>query len=197
MLRCRLPCRSGHCGWALDDARYPCVSGVQQLTVTANEAGQRLDRWLRRHFPHIPQGRIEKLCRKGEIRIDGGRVKAATRVKQGQAVRIPPLPAPDTRPAPHAADAVSKDDAEAIQAAVLYRDDHLIALNKPPRLALAGRQQADPSYRQSGRSTAVWIGRKAASRPSSGQGHIRSPAACSHTHRCRGPNPRIPRPRDK
>ena len=52
-------------------------------------------------FPHLPQGRIEKMCRKGEIRVDGGRVKAATRLEAGQAVRIPPLPDPaEAAPAP-------------------------------------------------------------------------------------------------
>ncbi|NND42451.1 MAG: RluA family pseudouridine synthase, partial [Silicimonas sp.] len=56
------------------------MTGVQTLTIGADEADQRLDRWFRRHFPHVPQGRIEKMCRKGEIRVDGGRVKPATRV---------------------------------------------------------------------------------------------------------------------
>jgi len=112
------------------------MTGVQTLTVAADEADQRLDRWFRRHFPHVPQGRIEKMCRKGEIRVDGGRVKAASRVHPGQVVRVPPLPdlpapAPDR---PRVTDA----DAEMIRAAVLYRDDHLIALNKPPGLPSQG-----------------------------------------------------------
>ena len=70
------------------------MSGVQTVQVTPDEGDQRLDRWFRRRFPHIGQGRIEKMCRKGEIRIDGGRVKPATRVEAGQSVRIPPLPEP-------------------------------------------------------------------------------------------------------
>ena len=56
------------------------MSQVQQLTVGPDQAEQRLDRWFRRQFPHISQVQIEKLCRKGEIRVDGGRVKAASRV---------------------------------------------------------------------------------------------------------------------
>ena len=114
------------------------MSSVRKLTITADEAGQRLDRWLRRHFPHVPQGRIEKLCRKGEIRIDGGRVKAATRVEQGQAVRIPPLPEADAQPGSNAGAAISPVDAAAIRAAVLYRDDQLIAIDKPPGLPTQG-----------------------------------------------------------
>ena len=48
------------------------MTGVQTVTVAEGEGDQRLDRWLRRRFPHVSQGRIEKLCRKGEIRVDGG-----------------------------------------------------------------------------------------------------------------------------
>jgi 23S rRNA pseudouridine955/2504/2580 synthase len=113
------------------------MSGVQLLNVAQGEGDQRLDRWLRRHFPHISQGRIEKMCRKGEIRVDGGRVKAATRLSEGQEVRIPPLPSSDARPAP-APTKVSDADARMIRACVIYRDDHILALNKPHGLAVQG-----------------------------------------------------------
>jgi 23S rRNA pseudouridine955/2504/2580 synthase len=112
------------------------MSGVQTLTVGAGEGAQRLDRWFRRRFPHVPQGRIEKMCRKGEIRVDGGRAKPATRVEEGQSIRVPPLP--EAGPPPPDRPAVSERDAEMIRAAVLYRDDHLIALNKPPGLPSQG-----------------------------------------------------------
>ena len=51
------------------------MSRVQTLTVEEGDGDQRLDRWFKRLFPQITQGRIEKMCRKGEIRVDGGRVK--------------------------------------------------------------------------------------------------------------------------
>ena len=51
------------------------MSKVQNITVGPGDADQRLDRWLKRLFPHLGQGRIEKMCRKGELRVDGGRVK--------------------------------------------------------------------------------------------------------------------------
>ncbi len=114
------------------------MSGVQTLTVGPGEGDQRLDRWFRRRFAHVPQGRIEKMCRKGEIRVDGGRVKPATRVEEGQTVRIPPLPEPGTeRPKP-AAPRISDADAQMIRDAVLWKDDHIIALNKPPGLPTQG-----------------------------------------------------------
>ena len=114
------------------------MSGVQTLTVEPGDGDQRLDRWFRRHFPHIGQGRIEKMCRKGEIRVDGGRAKPATRLEVGQQVRIPPLPDEDA-PRPEAPKpTVSDKDAEMIRACVIYRDDHIIALNKPPGLPTQG-----------------------------------------------------------
>ena len=113
------------------------MTGVQILTVEDGEGDQRIDRWLRRRFPHLSQGRIEKMCRKGELRLNGARVKSATRVADGQQVRVPPLPDPgeiSSAPVPKISDA----DAEMIQRAVIYRDDHVLALNKPPGLPSQG-----------------------------------------------------------
>ncbi|SDL09378.1 RluA family pseudouridine synthase [Aliiruegeria lutimaris] len=112
------------------------MSRVQQIEVTVDEAGQRLDRWFRRHFPHVGQGRIEKMCRKGELRVDGGRVKTSSRVEAGQVVRVPPLPDEDA-PRPERP-AVSEADEKLIRAAVIYRDDHIIAINKPAGLPTQG-----------------------------------------------------------
>ncbi|EKE43426.1 hypothetical protein OCGS_2464 [Oceaniovalibus guishaninsula JLT2003] len=114
------------------------MSNVQTLTVGPDEGDQRLDRWFRARFPQIPQGRIEKMCRKGEIRVDGGRVKASSRVAEGQQVRIPPLPQTPAPQVHRSAAFVSDADAAMMRAAVIYRDDHLIALNKPPGLASQG-----------------------------------------------------------
>ena len=113
------------------------MSGVQTITVGPGDGGQRLDRWLRRMFPHVPQGRIEKMCRKGELRVDGGRVKANARLETGQDVRIPPLP--DPAPTIQKRDPrVSEADARFIRSCVLWQDDHIIALNKPPGLPVQG-----------------------------------------------------------
>jgi 23S rRNA pseudouridine955/2504/2580 synthase len=113
------------------------VSAVRHMTVGEEEADQRLDRWLRRRFPHLTQGRVERMCRKGEIRVDGGRVRPATRLAAGQDVRVPPMGTSEDAASP-SAPRVSEADAAMIQAAVLYRDDAVIALNKPPGLAVQG-----------------------------------------------------------
>ena len=112
------------------------MSGVRQVAVGAEDADQRLDRWLRRLHPQVSQARIERMCRKGEIRVDGGRVKPSTRLEAGQSVRLPPIADEALPPAPEAA--VSEADAAMIRAAVLYRDDEVIALDKPPGLAVQG-----------------------------------------------------------
>ncbi|HVG49708.1 MAG TPA: S4 domain-containing protein, partial [Rubellimicrobium sp.] len=112
------------------------MSGVQLIAVAEGEGDQRLDRWLRKRFPNLTQGAIEKMCRKGELRVDGGRVTSATRVADGQTVRVPPMPDLDQQaPAPSR---IARGDEAMIQAAVLWKDEHIIALNKPPGLASQG-----------------------------------------------------------
>lgn len=112
------------------------MSSVQIVKVTEEEGEQRLDRWLKRRFPQLTQGAIEKMCRKGELRVNGGRVKANTRVEPGQDVRVPPLPDPGAKPPVE--DGPSASDAEMIQACVLWKDEHIIAINKPPGLPSQG-----------------------------------------------------------
>ncbi len=114
------------------------MSGVRTLTVADSDGEARLDRWLRKRFPEITQGQVEKLCRTGQIRVDGGRVKASARVAPGMQVRVPPLPksAPATAPRPEAG--ITEADARMIQAAVLWKDEHIIALDKPPGLPSQG-----------------------------------------------------------
>lgn len=113
------------------------MSGVQTLTIGADEGDQRLDRWLKKKFPQLNQIAIEKMCRKGELRVDGARAKPATRIEAGQDIRVPPLP--DAAPAPPPRTATPRDgDAQMIQAAVLWKDEHIIALNKPAGLPSQG-----------------------------------------------------------
>jgi len=119
------------------------MSGVQQISVTVDEGEIRLDRWFRRRYPGLKHGRLEKLLRTGQVRVDGGRAKANQRLQPGQIVRVPPLDAQgedkagkaDRKPA---APQVSDKDAAMIQGMILYQDKDLIALNKPAGLAVQG-----------------------------------------------------------
>ncbi len=119
------------------------MSRVQHRTVGPDEAEQRLDRWFRRQFPQVTQGLLEKLCRKGDVRVDGGRVKTSARIGPGQVVRVPPLPdAPATLAdrigAPIGPVGPNAAETRAMADAVVFRDDHMIVLNKPPGLAVQG-----------------------------------------------------------
>lgn len=110
---------------------------VPTHTVTDDEADIRLDRWLRRHFPGLPQSAIQKLCRTGQVRVDGHRVETSARLAPGQAVRVPPLPAAVPAPAKPEARIDPADEAW-VRDMVIYQDDHLIALNKPHGLPTQG-----------------------------------------------------------
>ncbi len=118
---------------------------VATLTVSEDEADIRLDRWFRRHFPGLTQASIQKLCRTGQVRVDGHRAEAATRLAAGQSVRVPPLPAPPgssagagAGPAPKPRPEIDPHTARDLQRLVIYRDDHVLVLNKPHGLPVQG-----------------------------------------------------------
>lgn len=120
------------------------MSGVETRRVAAGEGDQRLDRWFRKHYPELGFGRLAKLLRTGQVRVDGKRAQPSTRLVEGQAIRVPPLGGPggsgeQAAPEPQReAPALSDAEAEALRARVLYRDDWLIALDKPVGLAVQG-----------------------------------------------------------
>jgi len=111
------------------------MSGVQTLKVEASEDGSRVDRWFKRRFPHVSAVMVQKLCRKGQIRVDGARVKGDSRVSEGQEIRVPPLPEPGTKPK---RESLSAEDTAFVKSLVIYEDDTLIAFNKPAGLAVQG-----------------------------------------------------------
>ena len=115
------------------------MSGVSTVTVRPEDGSGRLDRWFRRHYPGLSHGRLEKLLRTGQIRVDGKRARAGDPVSPGQSIRVPPL----TETPSTTADAARKpparpQDAALLRDAVLYRDDWALVLNKPAGLAVQG-----------------------------------------------------------
>ena len=118
------------------------MSDVRLVPVADGDADIRLDRWFKRHFPALKHGRLEKLLRTGQIRVDGGRAKASTRLAPGQTVRVPPL-GEEAAAAGSGAGAprrpvISDQDRDWIRSLVVYEDEDLIALNKPPGIAVQG-----------------------------------------------------------
>jgi len=114
---------------------------VQILTVAADEADLRLDRWFKRHFPSVGHGLLEKWLRTGQVRVDGKRVKANHRLEIGQPIRVPPIPEETAHAAPAAKPQhppVDERTARMLAEAVLYMDDDVLILDKPPGLAVQG-----------------------------------------------------------
>jgi 23S rRNA pseudouridine955/2504/2580 synthase len=109
---------------------------VETKQVSAAEDGMRLDRWFKTHYATLPHSRLEKLLRTGQVRVDGGRTKASTRLQAGQSIRVPPLP--DIAPPPAAKRALSKADRDFLSSITLYEDDDLLVLNKPSGIAVQG-----------------------------------------------------------
>lgn len=111
--------------------------GAQTLEVSEDEEGMRLDRWFKRRIPALALSHLNKIVRTGQVRVDGARVKAATRLTQGQNVRVPPLNLEASAPAPAKAE-ISQADLRALRGMILFEDKDLLVLNKPFGLAVQG-----------------------------------------------------------
>jgi 23S rRNA pseudouridine955/2504/2580 synthase len=107
---------------------------VQHLTVSADEAGQRLDNFLQKRLGDLPRSRIYRVIRKGEVRVNGKRAAPAQRLAADDRIRIPPvrLPAPG-EPARPAAGLLAR-----IAAAVIREEPRLLVLDKPAGVAVHG-----------------------------------------------------------
>jgi 23S rRNA pseudouridine955/2504/2580 synthase len=115
------------------------MTQVQTLPVIADDEDIRLDRWFKRHFPELGHGRLEKMLRTGQIRVDGKRAKSSTRLIVGQNIRVPPMgAAPATNGKPKIRPQIDERETAWLQDAILHMDDQVIAINKPPGLAVQG-----------------------------------------------------------
>lgn len=112
------------------------MSAVETISVGEGEAGMRLDRWFKAHYPALGHGELEKLLRKGNIRVNGTRAKANRRLEAGETVRVPPLG--DKAAAPKSYAPASREDAEFLKRITIYEDADILALNKPFGLAVQG-----------------------------------------------------------
>jgi 23S rRNA pseudouridine955/2504/2580 synthase len=108
--------------------------------VTQDEAGLRLDRWFKRHYPALGHGPLEKLLRTGQVRIDGKRASAGDRLEAGQAIRIPPQLQGQTGQQPQAprSSTISEADREFMERMVIHEDASVFVLNKPSGIATQG-----------------------------------------------------------
>lgn len=109
-------------------------SPVTMRKVTADEAGQRIDNFLMRHFKTVPRSRVYRLLRKGEVRVNRKRVDAEYRIQEGDDVRLPPvrIDAGDELRVP------SSSLLELLEKAVIFQDRHLLVIDKPAGVAVHG-----------------------------------------------------------
>jgi 23S rRNA pseudouridine955/2504/2580 synthase len=109
-------------------------SAIEMRTITEQEAGQRIDNLLMRHFKTVPRSRVYRLLRKGEVRVNRKRVDAEYRVAAGDEVRLPPVridrSSEPGRP--------SSSLQELLERAVIYQDKHLLVIDKPSGVAVHG-----------------------------------------------------------
>ena len=121
----------------LPQGERAAASGVQNVTVSADESGMRVDRFLEAKFPGLSFSHIQRVIRKGEVRVNGKRTQPKNRLEAGQTMRIPPLRldrAPSSSPG-NPADAKTRDFLKSI---TLYEDADVMVLNKPMGLAVQG-----------------------------------------------------------
>jgi 23S rRNA pseudouridine955/2504/2580 synthase len=109
-------------------------SPLTMRTVTADEAGQRIDNFLMRHFKTVPRSRVYRLLRKGEVRVNRKRVDAEYRIQEGDELRLPPVridaDAEPGRP--------STSLLELMERSVIFQDRHLLVIDKPAGVAVHG-----------------------------------------------------------
>lgn len=112
------------------------MNNVAHIAVKEQDDGLRLDRWFKTYYPDIPFGKLQKLCRTGQIRLDGKRAKPNARIELGQVIRIPPMGQQplrsETKKPPN------QQHVHEITNLILHEDDDLIVLNKPSGLAVQG-----------------------------------------------------------
>ena len=110
---------------------------VQMVTVSPDEAGMRLDRFLEARFPALAFSHIQRIIRKGELRVNGRRAEPNDRLQAGQAVRIPPLRL-EPREARRQVGTLEAQTREYLRSITLYEDDDVLVINKPIGLAVQG-----------------------------------------------------------
>jgi 23S rRNA pseudouridine955/2504/2580 synthase len=109
---------------------------VQTVTVTPDESGMRVDRFFEARFPGLSFSHIQRIIRKGQVRVNGKRTEPKARLEAGQNVRVPPLTL--AAPAPRADAPATQKDRAFLKSITLYEDDDVLVLNKPMGLAVQG-----------------------------------------------------------
>ena len=116
--------------------RLQAAGKVQTVSVTGDESGMRVDRFFEARFPGLSFSHIQRIIRKGEVRVNGKRKQPKARLEAGQAVRIPPLKV--EAPAPRDDAPAAQKDRAFLKSINLFEDADVMVLNKPMGLAVQG-----------------------------------------------------------
>ncbi|GAC1668204.1 MAG: 23S rRNA pseudouridine(955/2504/2580) synthase RluC [Steroidobacteraceae bacterium] len=123
---------------AAPERAHSAKSPVTLRSVTADEAGQRIDNFLMRHFKSVPRSRVYRLLRKGEVRVNRKRVDAQYRIQEGDELRLPPVRIDAVDETGRGLRQPSSSLVELIERAVIYQDKHLFVIDKPAGVAVHG-----------------------------------------------------------
>ncbi|AMH18864.1 23S rRNA pseudouridine(955/2504/2580) synthase RluC [Hafnia paralvei] len=110
-------------------------TSVKLVTIAADEAGQRIDNFLRNQLKGVPKSMIYRIVRKGEVRVNKKRIKPEYKLQSGDEVRIPPVRIAERDEAPVSA---KLDKVAALNDCIIFEDDYLLVLNKPSGTAVHG-----------------------------------------------------------
>lgn len=113
-------------------APAPVHTKVRKVRIDGEQAGQRIDNFLRRELPGVPKGRLYRILRRGEVRVNGGRIRAEYKLQEGDEVRVPParVRAPG--------DAPGDDQAAKMAERIIFEDKRLLVIDKPSGVAVHG-----------------------------------------------------------
>ena len=105
---------------------------VRKVRIDSEQAGQRIDNFLRRELPGVPKSRVYRLLRRGEVRVNGGRIRAEYKLQEGDEVRVPPVTIRAEGEPP------SEKLAASLAERVLFEDKRLLVIDKPSGIAVHG-----------------------------------------------------------
>lgn len=117
------------------------MAGVKIVKIKQEDDGMRLNRWFLKYYPGLSLGRLNKLLRTKQIKVNGGRGEAATKLEAGQEIRLPPLD--NEQQTEGKKDFVSARDVAFMQSLVIFKDKNILVLNKPSGLAVQGGTNTD------------------------------------------------------
>jgi 23S rRNA pseudouridine955/2504/2580 synthase len=127
---------------AATHAEIKAKAPVETIRVAHEDAGLRLDKWFKIHFPLVQHSYLQKLLRSGQVRVDSKRVEASLRLDAGAEIRVPKVvrlpPKEPHQPSLTPPPGLSKADRSTIERMILFEDDLVLVLNKPFGIAVQG-----------------------------------------------------------